>query len=65
MKIYVHCPTHPVLSRSIELPIVPRIGDSIDMFYTPLPKVKDVILNPSPGNFSEESVGCDAVVLVQ
>lgn len=30
----------------VEIPVVPRIGDTVPMFYKPFPKVKNVLLMP-------------------
>ena len=49
----------------VESEILPRIGDSVDMFYSPRPKVSDVILWPSKetlGEFSSHDVSAVVVV---
>jgi hypothetical protein len=50
--------------------ILPRIGDKVDMFYMPLPKVVDVILYPSLETtkqlvFKEEVDLVDAIIMVE
>jgi hypothetical protein len=36
-----------------EVNVIPRQGDYIDIFYTPIPKVTKVILYPSPATLKQ------------
>ena len=53
----------------VESSILPRIGDSVDLFYTPLPKVKEVILYPTEKTFPQlmkiEPEGIEAIIVVE
>jgi hypothetical protein len=39
-----------------EVNVIPRQGDYIDMFYTPIPKVTKVILYPSPKTLKQVDI---------
>jgi hypothetical protein len=49
---------------------VPRVGDSVQMFYTPMPKVTDVVWWPKPSEVKAlllnvaDSDGIDVIVFV-
>jgi len=47
---------------------LPRVGDKVDMFYSPLPTVEQVILWPRPetlDNLTTDYEGIDALVFVR
>lgn len=54
--------------RIIETQILPRVGDRIDMFYTPRPVVNSVLLYPSNKSMDmieKNLTGLDAIVMAE
>ena len=66
MKILII--TNSGFNKVIVTDILPRIGDSIDEFYSPYPKVVGVLLYPKEGTIKELSSDMpsdiDAIVTV-
>jgi hypothetical protein len=50
-----------------ETNLLPRIGDSIDMFSNPFPKVESVVLWPTRATLDDLDIGelVDVIVLVK
>jgi hypothetical protein len=48
-----------------EMPIVPRIGDTLPLFYNPAPKVNGVVLLPHLMESSLMDKNLDALVTVE
>ena len=45
--------------------IIPRIGDSLDIFYDPLPKVTKVVLYPKKERLKEfKVIGQDIIAII-
>ena len=59
--------SHLHQSEFKETDILPRVGDRLDMFYTPRPTVKEVILFPTAESL--EMIKCsrhvDAIILTE
>ena len=67
MTIIIHNPTFNK-TKIHTCNAVPRIGETVDVFYEPSPKVKDVLWYPSKNRKKEigwENVEIEAIVLVE
>ena len=54
-------------SKVVTSDILPRIGDSVDLFYSPLPKVSVVVLWPSEDKLEaldDNLTDIDAIITV-
>lgn len=51
-------------NETLQLPIVPRIGDTIPVFYQPWPKVNGVVLKPEKAFPELVNENFDAVITV-
>ena len=45
--------------------ILPRVGDQVDLFYKPMPKVTGVCLFPSPETLGGVAAHVDALITVE